>query len=159
MPSSYIPSTNIRCCYTLSQRRRGSKATQRPARAKTHTLGESMKNPLAILVLTALLLLLAGCATQGQKMDMQKLGQMRPGVSTIDDAKRLFGEPGQVTRLDDGRTVLAYGYVSQKTDPKELIPFAGYFLSKGTTQELEATRLTFDPSGRYVSYSTYAQKQ
>lgn len=118
-----------------------------------------MNRTVSALVLTALLLLLAGCATQGQKMDMQKLGQMRPGVSTIDDAKRLFGEPAQVTRLDDGRTVLGYSFASTEMDAKGFIPIVGTFLGKGPKQDLEATRLTFDPSGHYVSYSTYAQKQ
>lgn len=115
-----------------------------------------MNRTVSALVLTALL---AGCATQGQKMDTQKLGQMRPGVSTIDDAKRLFGEPVQVTRLDDGRTVLGYSFASTEMDAKGFIPIVGTFLGKGPKQDLEATRLTFDPSGHYVSYSTYAQKQ
>ncbi|URX62053.1 hypothetical protein KR767_18710 [Luteibacter anthropi] len=116
-----------------------------------------MKKPVAVLALTALLL--AGCATQGQKMDLQKLGQMKPGVSTIQDAKELFGEPSQVTRQDDGKTVLAYSFSSTQMDAKGFIPIVGTFIGKGPKQDLEATRLTFDPSGHYVSYSTYALKQ
>lgn len=106
-----------------------------------------------------LALILAACATQGERMDTQKLGQLKPGISTITDAKNLLGEPQTVTRKDDGTTVLAYSFSSSKMDPKGFIPFAGAFVGKGPSQDLEATRLTFDRTGHYVSYSTYAMKQ
>jgi hypothetical protein len=111
----------------------------------------------ALLAVTALFL--SACASQGTHMDTSKLEQMKPGVSTIADARTLLGEPQTVTRKDDGTTVLAYSFSSSKMDPKGFIPIVGTFVGKGPSQDLEATRLTFDRTGHYVSYSRYAMKQ
>jgi hypothetical protein len=106
-------------------------------------------------LIPTLALLLAGCATQGARMDTSKLDQLKPGVSTIADAENLLGKPQSVTRHPDGTTTLGYSFSSVQTDAKSMIPVVGTFLGKGTTSSVEYTGLTFDKAGRYTSYSSY----
>ncbi|UPG84526.1 hypothetical protein L2Y94_14420 [Luteibacter aegosomatis] len=107
--------------------------------------------------LTALLatVLLSACATQGQHMDTMKLGELKPGVSTIDDAERLLGQPQSVSRHPDGTTTLGYSFSSVQTDGKSMIPIVGGLIGKGTTSSVEYTGVNFDKAGRYTSYSSY----
>lgn len=108
---------------------------------------------LSTLALAALLL--AGCATQGTHTDTSNLTQLKPGVSTIDDAEALLGKPQSVTRHPDGTTTLGYSFSSVQTDTKSMIPIVGGFIGKGTTSSVEYTGLTFDKSGHYMTYSSF----
>lgn len=103
----------------------------------------------------ALAALLAGCATQGARMDTGKLDQLKPGVSTIADAENFLGKPQSVTRHPDGSTTLGYQFSSVQTDGKSMIPLVGGFIGKGTTSSVEYTGVNFDKAGRYLNYSSY----
>lgn len=106
-------------------------------------------------LIPTLALLLAGCATQGARMDTSKLDQLKPGVSTISDAETLLGKPQSVSRHPDGSTTLGYSFSSVQTDGKSMIPLVGGFIGKGTTSSVEYTGVNFDKTGRYTSYSSY----
>jgi hypothetical protein len=108
-----------------------------------------------ILIPTLATLLLAACATQGERVDQSKLGQLKPGVTTIADAENLLGKPESVFRHADGTTTLSYGFSSTTADGKSLIPIVGGFIGKGATSSIEYTALVFDKQGRYTTYSTY----
>lgn len=88
-------------------------------------------------------------------MDTSKLDQLKPGISTIDDAERLLGRPESVMRHPDGTTTLGYGFSSTQTDAKSMIPIAGYFMGKGTTSSTQYTGLNFDKAGHYTTYTSY----
>lgn len=109
------------------------------------------------ILITTLTLLVAGCATQGQHMDNQKLDQLKPGVSTIADAENLLGKPESVMRHPDGTTTLGYGFSSVQTDAKSMIPVVGYFIGKGTRSSVEYTGLNFDRMGHYLNSTSYQQ--
>lgn len=107
-------------------------------------------------VIPALLaLFLAACATQGERVDQSKLGQLKPGVTTIADAETLLGKPESVSRHPDGTTSLGYGFSSTTMDGKSLIPIVGGFIGKGATSSIDYTTLIFDASGHFSKWSNY----
>jgi hypothetical protein len=95
-----------------------------------------------ILIPTLSLLLLAGCATQGTRMDSEKLDQLKPGISTIADAENLLGKPQSVARHPDGTTTLGYQFSSVQTDGKSMIP-------------VEYTGLNFDKTGHFLNSTSF----
>jgi hypothetical protein len=99
--------------------------------------------------------MLSACATQGAKVDPNKLAQLKPGVSTISDAKALFGEPESSARHQDGTTTLTYGFSSTTTDGKSLIPIVGGFIGKPPKSSIDYTMLTFDKSEHFLKWSNY----
>lgn len=55
-----------------------------------------MPNSRLSITLLFTALSLTACAHLGHQFDMGKLDQLKPGVSTEEDAKALFGEPESV---------------------------------------------------------------
>ena len=108
-----------------------------------------------LFIPTIAAILLAACATQGEHVEQNKLGELKPGVTTIADAEAVLGKPESVARHPDGTTTLTYGTSSVQTDGKSLIPIVGGFLGKGTRSSMDYTLLTFDKTGHYTTYSTY----
>jgi hypothetical protein len=104
-----------------------------------------------------LAILLSACATQGQHVDASKVGQLKPGVSTVADAESLLGKPQSGLRHPDGTTTLGYGFSSVQTDGKSMIPVVGYFIGKGTRSSVEYTGLNFDRTGHYLNSTSYQQ--
>lgn len=105
-----------------------------------------------IFALLAFPLLLTACATSGAKLDQNKLDELKPGVSTIQDAERLFGDPESTTHNNDGTTMLSYGYSAEQMDAKSFIPIAGAFIGHGPHTQTETLGLIFDTSGHYLKY-------
>jgi len=108
-----------------------------------------------LLIPTLAALLLSACATSGERVDQSKLGQLKPGVTTIADAENLLGKPESVSRHPDGTTTLSYGFSSTTTDGKSLIPIVGGFIGKGATSSIDYTTLIFDASGHFSKWSNY----
>ena len=61
------------------------------------------------LPIVALAIALAGCATVNHDIDLSQVDQLTEGVSTKEDAVRLFGKPTSVTLLN-GTTTYGWGY-------------------------------------------------
>lgn len=93
---------------------------------------------------------LAACATTGTPIDTSKVSQLKPGVSTIADAERLFGPPQSTTRNPDGTTLLGYGSSSEQQDAKSFIPIVGAFVGHGPHTQTQSLGLIFDASGHYL---------
>lgn len=96
--------------------------------------------------------LLTACATTGTPIDTSKVGELKPGVSTIADAERLFGPPQSTTHNQDGTTLLGYGNSSEQMDAKSFIPFAGAFVGHGPHTQTQSLGLVFDATGHYLKY-------
>lgn len=54
--------------------------------------------------------LCAGCATMGHDLDLSRLDQLVAGTSTIEDARRLFGEPSAEAVGPQGGHVYVWQY-------------------------------------------------
>lgn len=62
----------------------------------------------AIAVLAAALI--SGCTTIGNKFDPARADELRPGVSTVAEAKDKLGEPISTATDANGNTVLQWKY-------------------------------------------------
>jgi len=93
-------------------------------------------------------LVLAACATAtatapGAPFDPAKLDMLQPGVSTKDDAVKLFGEPNQRMPSLNDHSTLIYDFTAK--------PDAGAKFSAIKVV------LLFDPEGRFVRSRIYGQ--
>lgn len=95
---------------------------------------ERMKTALGV----ALAILLVGCVTtMGQDMDVSKASELKPGISTLDDAKEMFGQPGMaMNNPSQPGTCYSWTYV-------RAVPFG--------SPDVKQVHLCFDPQGRYVT--------
>ncbi len=89
--------------------------------------------------------LLAACATSGVKIDMSQVDQLKPGVSTIADAERLFGPPQSQTTHTDGTTMLGYGNGHEQMGLSSFLP-----IGHGPSTQTQSLALIFDSHGRYL---------
>lgn len=62
----------------------------------------------ALLVATVV----TACASAGNKFDASKVDQLRPGVSSVEDAVTLLGKPTAESNNVDGSKLLQWQYMS-----------------------------------------------
>jgi hypothetical protein len=62
-----------------------------------------------LAVLVGLSTVLGGCATIGHEFAVSEVDQIVIGQTTMEDVKRLFGNPWR-TGVEDGRTTWTYGH-------------------------------------------------
>lgn len=103
-------------------------------------------------VLTIALVLLAGCATAGRKVDPNAVSQVQRGTSTKTDVRASLGEPTQISTDDDGETWV-YAWARSSVDGKTFIPFAGAFIG-GTRTDSQSVEIRFDKAGVVQSVKT-----
>ena len=63
-----------------------------------------------MVALLASAIVAAGCATQGEKLDMSAADSMQAGVTTLADAKAKLGKPYSVTTNEDGTKTVIWMY-------------------------------------------------
>ena len=124
------------------------------------------------LVLIAILLTVAGCASSGNAnvKNQELIDQIQMGKSTKNDVRRLLGEPNSVSRTSsqvanpaDPKQMLtlvewwSYVHASAETDAKSFVPFVGAFIGSTTH---ESTHLTagFDQKGIVQHITTGSSK-
>jgi len=111
---------------------------------------------------------LAGCYSSGNASirSQELIEQVKPGISTKDDVRDLFGEPNGITKTstkvvsptNSSKMITlvewwSYVHVSSRTDAKSFIPFAGVFLG-GSTYESDTFQVGFDSKGVVQSLSS-----
>lgn len=92
-----------------------------------------------IITAGILAILLAGCATSGQRITQDKMDQVINGQTTRADLITLFGAPTSETYNSDGSQLLAWGYAH--------IGFMGI----GT--EVQSLAVKVGPDGRVDGFS------
>jgi len=93
-----------------------------------------------IATIATIAVLVAGCASFGEDFDLAAVDQLQPGVSTIEDAKKLLGEPQSVAKTANGITV--YVWMHSKAN--------------GLTgnSSAQSASLAFGPDGKMLKNST-----
>ena len=87
-----------------------------------------MKTLLRWLSLSLLTLTLAaGCASSGQKVEQDKLSQIKKGVTTRAEVEALLGQPSHVTIVGNGKRIMFYTYSEVKANTASYIPYASIF--------------------------------
>jgi hypothetical protein len=90
--------------------------------------------------------LLAGCATMdsGQKFDTSAESRLQIGVTTINDARAWFGQPGQERHHSNGDTGLIYVH---------MVSHANGITGKAHAQS-ETLAMEFGPDGKLTRFDT-----
>ena len=101
-----------------------------------------MKKITTILIVT-LLLLVAGCASSGRKMDMSKMQDIRKGETTRAELTQWFGSPQYVGLDAEGRSTAQWMYVHVANQGQNFIPVVGAF-TMGFDQQMQQLIVTFD---------------
>lgn len=78
-------------------------------------------------ILIFFLIMLTGCATVGKKVDQDKLGQIKEGVTSEQEVIRLLGNPYMKTLSSDGKTIMLYQYAKVKNRAANFIPVVNIF--------------------------------
>ena len=104
------------------------------------------------LLLPALLLTLAACASSGVKIDQAKIEALQKGKTTYAEVLQSFGKPTSNTVLSDGSRMVFYNYFGVQTHPETFIPVVGAFVG-GADSEHSIVTLNFDKSGVLKDYT------
>ena len=93
-----------------------------------------------MVVIATMAVIVTGCASFGEEFDLAAVDQLQPGISTIEDAKRLLGEPQSVAKTANGITV--YVWMHSKAN--------------GLTgnSSAQSASLAFGPDGKMLKNST-----
>lgn len=91
------------------------------------------------LISIALVVLLAGCASSGNKIDQNQISQIHAGETTLDQMTAIFGQPVGQGYNSDGNLSVNWMYV-----------YAGPF---GTGMEQQVLSALFDSDGKVIKYN------
>jgi outer membrane protein assembly factor BamE (lipoprotein component of BamABCDE complex) len=114
-----------------------------------------------------LLALLAACATGGTHIDADSVTKIRPGESTQEDVRRLFGEPTGIRHTGRGRLTWRYEYVERTTRDTGTLTKIGRSITSILGAHMiwppvdvayeetvhEKLEVLFEPDGRVADYS------
>lgn len=101
---------------------------------------------IAMIALIATSLILAGCASSGNK-HLQKETETSvqtkivEGKTTKSEVKAMFGSPEAVSFTDGGNEIWKYAFAKIKISGKSFIPFYGLFHNGATGTKKELTIL------------------
>lgn len=74
------------------------------------------------------LVMLAGCATAGVKVDPATVATFKSGQTTYQQVVSRLGPPTSEAIAPDGSRVIAYSYVQASARPESFIPIIGPFV-------------------------------
>jgi outer membrane protein assembly factor BamE (lipoprotein component of BamABCDE complex) len=98
-----------------------------------------------------LLIFLVGCATAGNKIGMDKISQIKEGVTTKQEIVGLFGNPNADTLNGDGKEILMYVYGKYRAKPSTYIPIIG-LMAGGGNMEQQALQILIDKNGKVEKF-------
>mgnify|MGYP006277757459 FL=1 len=96
-----------------------------------------------LVILAGLLVVVAGCARSGTKVDPSELRQFEAGKTTYEEVVGVLGVPNYVSMTGDGRRLVSYIYAESQVRPETMIPFVGVFVGGVDTNTNNVT-LVFD---------------
>ena len=105
----------------------------------------------------AAILLLAGCATTGTRVDDAAVDKFTPGVTTEADVTKALGAPQYRSRNSDGTTMVMYNYAHTQVKGATFIPVVGLFAG-GVKADMTNARFTFDANGKLTDTSNGGQQ-
>ena len=105
-----------------------------------------------LLVVSALALFAAACASTGTKVDDSKVQAFQRGKTTYPEVVASLGAPQANLLSDDGSRTVTYSYAQASARPENFIPYVGVFAG-GADSKLSGYTFKFDKDGLLVSYS------
>ena len=100
-----------------------------------------------------LVVLLAGCASAGTKVDPDAVAAFQKGRTTVAEAESALGDPNGTTTKPDGSVVLTYAYAHSSVRAATFIPIVGLFAGGADTKG-QTVVLRFGTDGTYQDATT-----
>lgn len=110
-----------------------------------------MKKELLLLSV----LLVAGCATVGNKVDTSKVSQIKEGVTTEQEVIQILGTPYMKTLSSDGKTIMLYQYTKVKNRASNFIPVVNLFTG-GMDMQQQMLTVLIGKDGKVEKYTMNA---
>jgi len=98
-------------------------------------------------------LVLAGCASAGTKVDPETVAAFVKGRTTVAEAEAALGEPTATTTKPDGSAVVVYSYSRTSVRASTFIPIVGGFVG-GADSKTQSVALRFGTDGTYQDATT-----
>jgi outer membrane protein assembly factor BamE (lipoprotein component of BamABCDE complex) len=115
-----------------------------------------------ILLPLVLVVALGGCASAGNdRVKAETMGtvgsKVTKGVTTKDQVRALYGEPGSVSLTDGGSEVWHYAYAHATATAASYIPIVGIFAG-GSNVEKNELVFIFDKTNIVQNYTVHASQ-
>lgn len=106
-----------------------------------------MKSIILILIVSLFL----GCASTGIKIDSNKVGQIKSGVTTRAQVVALLGNPSTTVLTGDGKVLMNYIYSEARTKASSFIPVVG-LISGGANMDTQILSIIINDKGLVEKY-------
>lgn len=103
----------------------------------------------------AVVLLLAGCASAGVKVDPAKLAAFQQGKTTYPEVIAALGPPSAEAMVSTGERIVTYAHVETSVRAETFIPYIGPFVG-GADSRSSTVSLQFNRDGLLEKYTTSA---
>jgi outer membrane protein assembly factor BamE (lipoprotein component of BamABCDE complex) len=103
------------------------------------------------ILIAFICLVLVGCATTGTKIDQNKIGQIKEGVTTKEEVIALMGKPFMQNLTSDGKIVMMYQYAKIKNRAANFIPVVNV-LSGGMDMKQQTFQVIIDKNDVVEKY-------
>jgi len=95
-----------------------------------------------VAVILIAVVLVAGCASVGRRIDPEAVQQLQVGRTNRHQAIALLGSPDSITQVGSGGSMWTYSFARASTKASSFIPVVGA-LSGGTNVQSQSLVLTF----------------
>ncbi len=109
------------------------------------------KHLARLFSLLSLALALVGCITAGDKVDRDKVSQIKKGVTTRAEVEALLGPPTHVAIVGNGTRLMIYEYHETKVKGQNFIPYAGAFIG-GTDNRRQNLQIILNENNVVTDY-------
>jgi len=106
-----------------------------------------VKKFLAVLIC----LVLIGCATTGTRIELEKVKQIKEGITTQEEVIELMGKPFMQNLTSDGKIIMLYQYTKVKNRATNFIPVAN-ILAGGMDMTQQTLQILIDKNGVVEKY-------
>ena len=101
------------------------------------------------------IVLLAGCASAGVRVQESQLAQFHPGQTTYSEVVKALGPPSTSTLSSTGERMIVYSFFHYQTRPESFIPYVGPFVGGADTSNSNVV-LVFDQHSILQRYDSSA---
>lgn len=112
---------------------------------------------MKIVPVIVAVLMLSACFATGKLVPVEKIEQLKPGVTTYQDVVSQFGEPTNSTLQSDGLRTVNYSYYQSQANAADFIPYARVLFG-GSQSENSSVTLSFDKNGILTNYFSSSGK-
>ncbi|MDD4980245.1 MAG: outer membrane protein assembly factor BamE [Candidatus Omnitrophica bacterium] len=96
--------------------------------------------------------ILLGCASVGNKIEQDKVSQIKEGVTTGQEVVSLLGTPYMKTLDSNGKTIMLYQYTKVKNRASNFIPIVNIF-GGGMDMRQQMLTILVDKEGKVEKYT------